>query len=79
MEVAILKINLEKAYDHVDWKLVDYMFHRLGCGTNWRGLTGFGSHLPHSQFWLTVSLLGCPKHLGGLKVIHCFLSSLPLW
>eukprot|EP00268_Persea_americana_P059585 TRINITY_DN7332_c0_g2_i1.p1 TRINITY_DN7332_c0_g2~~TRINITY_DN7332_c0_g2_i1.p1 ORF type:complete len:165 (+),score=21.69 TRINITY_DN7332_c0_g2_i1:122-616(+) len=37
-EGAIFKIDLEKAYDHVDWKFVDYMLGRFGFGNRWRGL-----------------------------------------
>lgn len=36
-ECAILKNDLEKAYEHVDWWFVDNIFNRLGCDPNWRG------------------------------------------
>lgn len=37
-EGAIFKIDLGKAYDHVDWKFVDYMLGKFGFGNRWRGL-----------------------------------------
>lgn len=36
-EGVIFKIDLEKAYDHADWKFVDYMLGRFGFGAKWRG------------------------------------------
>ncbi|XXG89385.1 hypothetical protein AAC387_Pa12g1395 [Persea americana] len=33
---VLLKIDLEKAYDHVDWNFVDYMLFRFGFGETWR-------------------------------------------
>ncbi|XP_068651208.1 uncharacterized protein [Aristolochia californica] len=32
----VLKIDFEKAFDPVDWKLVDYLFDRMGFGTRWK-------------------------------------------
>lgn len=32
IEGVIFKIDLAKAYDHVDWDFVDYMLHRFGFG-----------------------------------------------
>ena len=31
-----MKIDLEKAYDHVEWDFLDYMLGRLGFGDLWR-------------------------------------------
>lgn len=31
-ERIIFKIDLEKAYDHVEWNFVDYMLLRFGFG-----------------------------------------------
>ena len=31
----LLKIDLEKAYDHVDWNFVDYMLLKFGFGETW--------------------------------------------
>ena len=35
-EGVIFKIDLEKAYDHVEWHFVDYMLFRFGFGEIWR-------------------------------------------
>ena len=32
----IRKLDLEKAYDRVDWKFLQYMLRRLGFGETWR-------------------------------------------
>lgn len=32
-EGVVFKLDLERAYDHVDWNLVDYMLHRFGFGS----------------------------------------------
>ena len=32
---VLLKIDLEKAYDHVDWNFVDYMLIRFRFGETW--------------------------------------------
>lgn len=34
-EGVILKIDLENAYDHVEWDFVDYMLGRFGFGGTW--------------------------------------------
>lgn len=36
-EGVIFKIDLEKAYDHVEWEFVDYMLHRFGFSDRWCG------------------------------------------
>lgn len=36
-EGVIFKIDLEKAYDHVDWNFVDYMLFGFGFGETWCG------------------------------------------
>ncbi|XP_058092694.1 uncharacterized protein LOC131239154 [Magnolia sinica] len=33
----VCKLDLEKAYNHVDWEFLDYMLARLVCGQKWRG------------------------------------------
>ena len=35
VEGVIFKIDLEKAYDHVDWNFIDYMLYRFGFGNTW--------------------------------------------
>ena len=35
-EGVIFKIDLEKAYKHVNWRFVDYMMGRFGFGEKWR-------------------------------------------
>ena len=32
---VIFKIDMEKAYDHVEWGFVDYMLRRFGFGGRW--------------------------------------------
>ena len=29
------KLNIEKAYDHVNWDLLIYVMRRMGCGERW--------------------------------------------
>ena len=36
-EGLLFKIDLEKAYDHVEWEFVDYMLFKFGFGGTWRG------------------------------------------
>lgn len=31
------KLDIEKAYDHVDWNFLIYVFKRMGIGTQWIG------------------------------------------
>lgn len=31
----LCKLDLEKAYDKVNWVFLDYMLRRLGAGNNW--------------------------------------------
>ena len=33
----ICKLDLEKAYDRVDWEFLQYLLRRIGYGTKWRG------------------------------------------
>lgn len=33
----ICKVDLEKAYDRVDWNFLNYMMCRMGSGGKWRG------------------------------------------
>lgn len=32
----IYKLDLEKAYDHVNWDFLDYILSRIGFETKWR-------------------------------------------
>lgn len=32
----LCKLDLEKAYDHVDWNFSDYILGRMGFGVKWR-------------------------------------------
>lgn len=36
IECFIFKVDFEKAYDSVNWNLLDYMMRRLGIGEKWR-------------------------------------------
>ena len=35
-EGVVLKIDFEKAYDHVDWGFLDHVLERKGFSTKWR-------------------------------------------
>lgn len=35
-EWAVLKIDLAKAYDHVEWNFVDFVMEKKGFGRRWR-------------------------------------------
>lgn len=41
MEGTIFKINLEKAFDHVDWSFVDYIIGKFGFEERWCGWTNY--------------------------------------
>ncbi|XP_022857495.1 uncharacterized protein LOC111378514 [Olea europaea var. sylvestris] len=47
----LCKINIQKAYDHVNWGFLLYMLRRVALGIS--GVNGFNSVflLFHSQFW----------------------------
>lgn len=36
----IFKVDLEKAYDHVDWRFLDYMLLKFGFGDTWQEWMG---------------------------------------
>ena len=59
-EGVLLRINLEKAYDHVEWDFVDYMLLRLGFGM---GGSTSAFRLPPFLFWLMVLHQSCSKLL----------------
>ena len=33
-EGLIFKVDFEKAYDHIDWRFLDFVVHRKGFGRN---------------------------------------------
>lgn len=35
-EGVLCKLDMEKAYDNVNWRFVDYMFWRLSFGEKWK-------------------------------------------
>ena len=32
----VFKVNFEKAYNHVEWEVLDFMLERKGFGSTWR-------------------------------------------
>lgn len=60
---VIFKIEMENAYDHVDWDSVDYMLRRFSLGEG--GMLGFGNVFPQFLFqcWLTILPLASSKRL----------------
>lgn len=33
---VLCKIDIEKAYDHVNWRFMEYLLRRMGFGVKWR-------------------------------------------
>lgn len=44
----ICKLDLEKAYDHVNWSFLDYILLRISFRAKWRSLILFVSSWPLS-------------------------------
>lgn len=63
----IYKLNLEKAYDHVNWNLLDYILYKMGCGVKWRSWIFY--YIRPVKFSMLVN--DCPisffRSLRGLK------------
>lgn len=38
---VLCKLDREKAYDHVNWKFLDFIFSRMGFGKKWRTWVSF--------------------------------------
>lgn len=62
----IFKIDFEKAYDHVDWELLDFVLEAKGFGQKWRSWTnGCLNSVSFSTF-----LNGRPR--GKIHVLEVF-------
>nr|XP_009764302.1 PREDICTED: uncharacterized protein LOC104216045 [Nicotiana sylvestris] len=50
----LCKLDLEKAFDHVNWEFLDFIMMRMGFGARWRG-------------WIKLCLCGFFSSSGGLR------------
>lgn len=48
---VMLKLDIEKAYDHVKWDFVDYLFWRMGFDPKWRGWLRSCVQGPQNHRW----------------------------
>ena len=73
MPGLLCKLDLEKAYDHVNWDFLLHILQKCGFGEKWRDWIGFCV----STVWYSVLVNGEPAGyllaLGGfVKVIHFY-------
>lgn len=58
---VICKLGLEKTYDHVNWRFLDYILKRMGFGSKWKKWISFC--LQSSSFLVLIN--GCPSGFFG--------------
>ena len=74
---VLCKLDLEKAYDHVNWKFLLYLLRRCGFSAKWRRWITFVSPLFVSPYWSMVALVVFFKVLEesakGIRCLQCYL------
>lgn len=60
------KVDMEKAYDHVNWGYVDWVLNQMGYGKKWRNLMKFCITTPSFSILVNDSPKGFFKGSRGL-------------
>lgn len=63
----LCKLDLEKAYDHVNLNFLDYVLERMGFGIKWRSRIFFCVRTVNYSILVNGSLAGFFKSLRGLR------------
>ena len=61
----LCKLDIEKAYDHVNWNCVIAMMDKMGFGSKWLGWNRWCISTIHFSIWSTALLLVSPAILEG--------------
>ena len=61
----LCKLDIEKAYDHVNWNCVIAMMDKMGFGSKWLGWNRWCISTVHFSIWSTALLLVSPAILEG--------------